>query len=210
MLASIHPDMTERRAKMRRFDRASHLQITLVSLFLLTALIPIQSAVAAGPAAPQGTAAEQAQIAKEVRHVLVLLPYYSVFDNLEYRIDGGKVTLLGQVVNPVLKDDAGRAVKRVEGVTQVDNQIEVLPLSPMDNRLRQALYRKIYSSPSLQKYEVRSVPPIHIIVKNGHVTLEGVVATAMDKQLAGLAANQVSGVFSVTNNLRLENDNAAK
>jgi hyperosmotically inducible periplasmic protein len=194
---------------MRRFHPASLLHLTLVSLFLLTAF-PIQSAVAAGPGAPQGTAAEEAQIAKEVRHVLVLLPYYSVFDNLEYRIDGSKVTLLGQVVNPVLKDDAGRAVKRVEGVTQVDNQIEVLPLSPMDNRLRQALYRRIYSSPSLQKYEVRSVPPIHIIVKNGHVTLEGVVATAMDKQLAGLAANQVSGVFSVTNSLRLENDSAAK
>jgi hyperosmotically inducible periplasmic protein len=195
---------------MRRFHPASLLHITLVSLVWLTALIPIQSAAAARLAAPQGTAAEGAQIAKEVRHVLVLLPYYSVFDNLEYRIDGGKVTLLGQVVNPVLKDDAGRAVKRVEGVTQVDNQIEVLPLSPMDNRLRQALYRKIYSSPSLQKYEVRSVPPIHIIVKNGHATLEGVVATAMDKQLAGLAANQVSGVFSVTNNLRVENDSAAK
>jgi hyperosmotically inducible periplasmic protein len=195
---------------MRRFDRASLLRVTLVSLFLLTSLIRAQSAVAAGTAAPQGTAAEEAQIAKEVRHVLVLLPYYSVFDNLEYRVDGSKVTLLGQVVNPVLKDDAGRAVKRVEGVAQVDNQIEVLPLSPMDNRLRQALYRKIYSSPSLQKYEVRSVPPIHIIVKNGHVTLEGVVATAMDKQLAGLAANQVSGVFSVTNNLRVENDGAAK
>jgi hyperosmotically inducible periplasmic protein len=195
---------------MRRFDRASLLHVALVSLCLLTALIRAQSAVAAGTAAPQGTAAEEAQIAKEVRHVLVLLPYYSVFDNLEYRVDGSKVTLLGQVVNPVLKDDAGRAVKRVEGVAQVDNQIEVLPLSPMDNRLRQALYRKIYSSPSLQKYEVRSVPPIHIIVKNGHVTLEGVVATAMDKQLAGLAANQVSGVFSVTNNLRVENDGAAK
>lgn len=195
---------------MRRFDRASLLRIILVSLSLWPAFPPTQSAVAAEPRAPQGTAAEQAQIAKEVRHVLVLLPYYSVFDNLEYKVDGGKVTLLGQVVNPVLKDDAGRAVKRVEGVTQVDNQIEVLPLSPMDNQLRRALYRAIYLSPSLQIYEVRSVPPIHIIVKNGHVTLEGVVATAADKTVAGLAANQVPNVFSVTNNLRVENEKAAK
>ena len=198
---------------MRRFQLASFANILRVSLFCLFALIPLQraaEATRAPQAPPQGSAAEQAQIAKEVRHVLVLLPYYSVFDNLEYKVEGGKVTLLGQVVNPVLKDDAGRAVKRVEGVTEVDNQIEVLPLSPMDNQLRRALYRKIYSSPALQMYEVRSVPPIHIIVKNGHVTLEGVVATSADKTVAGLAANQVPNVFSVTNNLRVENERAAK
>jgi hyperosmotically inducible periplasmic protein len=194
---------------MRRSQLASFVNILRVSLFCLLALIPLPR-VAGATRAPQGSPAEQAQIAKEVRHVLVLLPYYSVFDNLEYRVDSSKVTLLGQVVNPVLKDDAGRAVKRVEGVSQVDNQIEILPLSPMDNRLRRALYRKIYSSPTLQMYEVRSVPPIHIIVKNGHVTLEGVVATSADKTVAGLAANQVPNVFSVTNNLRVENQRAAE
>ncbi|MGC2333981.1 MAG: BON domain-containing protein, partial [Candidatus Acidiferrales bacterium] len=142
---------------------------------------------------------------KEVRHQLVLLPYYSVFDNLEYEVEGSKVVLMGQVVRPVLKSDAGAAVKHIEGVTAVDNQIQVLPLSPMDNGIRRAEYRAIYGSPSLQMYQVRSVPPIHIIVDNGHVTLEGVVGTQADKNVAGLMANQVPDVFSVTNNLRVEN-----
>jgi hyperosmotically inducible periplasmic protein len=196
---------------MRRYHPASASHIVLVSISLLAWLAPVCGAAANRAAqAPQGNAAEQARIEQEVRHQLVLLPFYSVFDNLAFRVDGGKVTLLGQVVNPTLKDDAGRAAKRVEGVTSVDNQIEVLPPSPMDGRLRRILYRKIYSQPSLQKYEVRSVPPIHIIVKNAHVTLEGVVATAMDKQIAGMTANQVPNIFSVTNNLRVENQPAAK
>lgn len=144
-------------------------------------------------------------LTKEVRHQLVLLPFYSVFDNLEYQVEGSKVVLMGQVVQPVVKDDAAGAVKHIEGVTQVDNQIKVLPLSPMDNQIRRAEYRAIYGSPTLQMYQVRSVPPIHIIVDNGHVTLEGVVATQADKNLAGLMANRVPDVFSVTNNLRVEN-----
>ena len=197
---------------MRRYHRDLLRLMVLPSLALAVSLIAVRTAVAANRAAqpPQGNAAAESQIAKEVRHQLVLLPFYSVFDNLAFRVDGGKVTLLGQVVNPTLKDDAGRATKRVVGVTSVDNQIEVLPPSPLDNRLRRTLYRKIYSQPSLQKYEIRSVPPIHIIVKNGHVTLEGVVSTAMDKQIAGMAANQVPNIFSVTNNLQIENQPAAK
>jgi hyperosmotically inducible periplasmic protein len=146
----------------------------------------------------------QNRLATEVRHQLVLLPYYGVFDNLAFRIDGSTVTLLGQVVNPVTKDDAGRAVKGVEGVTRVDNQIKVLPLSPMDNQIRRAEFRAVYSSPGFEKYAYQAVPPIHIIVDNGHVTLEGVVGNQMDKILAGTRANTVSGVFSVTNNLRVE------
>jgi hyperosmotically inducible periplasmic protein len=193
---------------MPRSHRAPPLACVRVTLSLGFALIAILIFTAWGAAAQQGMAAQEANIAKEVRHVLVLLPYYSVFDNLEYKVQDGKVTLLGQVVNPVLKGDAEKAVKRVEGVTQVNNQIEVLPLSPMDNQLRRAIFRAIYNSPSLQMYEVRSVPPIHIIVKNGHVTLEGVVATAMDKQIAGMAANRVPNVFSVTNDLRVENETA--
>jgi hyperosmotically inducible periplasmic protein len=159
---------------------------------------------AAANRSPQSAPEDQAGLSREVRHVLVLLPFYSVFDNLAYKVEGNKVTLLGQVVRPVLKDDAEKAVKSVQGVESVDNQIEVLPTSPMDDQIRRAEYRAIYSKPSLQMYEVRSVPPIHIIVKNGHVTLEGVVATQADKDVAGIAANTVPNVFSVTNNLRVE------
>jgi hyperosmotically inducible protein len=144
------------------------------------------------------------KLVKEVRHELVMLPYYGIFDDLSYRVDGGKVTLFGAVTRPVLKSDAEKAVKRVEGVTQVDNQIEVLPLSPMDNGIRRAVYRSIFSKPGMEKYQLGAVPPIHIIVKNGNVTLVGVVNNEGDKNLAGIAANTVSGVFKVQNNLRVE------
>jgi hyperosmotically inducible protein len=146
----------------------------------------------------------QEKITKEVRHELVMLPYYGVFDNLAYRVDGAKVTLFGQVTRPTLKDDAGRVVKKIEGVETVDNQIEVLPLSPNDDRVRRAVYNAIFRKPSLQRYQMGAVPPIHIIVKNGNVTLIGVVSTDGDKTIAGMAANGVSGVFGVTNNLTVE------
>jgi hyperosmotically inducible protein len=143
-----------------------------------------------------------ARIYKEVRHELVMLPYYGVFDNLAYKVDpDGTVTLLGQVSRPVLKSDAGNAVKRIEGVEKVVNNIEVLPTSTNDDRIRHAVYRAIYGNSVLSQYQLRAVPPIHIIVKNGNVTLEGAVAREMDKNVAGIKANGVSGVFSVTNNL---------
>jgi hyperosmotically inducible protein len=144
-------------------------------------------------------------IAKEVRHELVTLPWYSVFDNLAFRVDpDGTVTLLGQVVRPTLKDDAERVVRKIPGVTRVINQIEVLPLSPNDDRIRMAEFRAIYGDPALQRYALGAVPPIHIIVKNGHVDLVGVVATQMDKQIAGIRANSVPGVFSVSNGLTVD------
>ena len=146
----------------------------------------------------------RARIEREVRHQLVMLPYYSVFDNLEYKVEGDSVLLLGQVARPSLKSDAENAVKSVEGVEHVENRIEVLPPSPNDDRIRRAVYRAIFGFPSLDRYAIQAVPPIHIIVKNGHVTLEGVVASAADKNIAGIQANGVSGVFSVTNNLRVE------
>jgi hyperosmotically inducible protein len=146
----------------------------------------------------------QDYITREVRHELVMLPYYGVFDNLAYRVDGQTVTLLGQVTKPTLKSDAENVVKKIEGVSRVENQIQVLPLSPMDDRIRMAAYRAIYSEPSLNKYALQAVPPIHIIVDNGKVTLEGVVASDTDKNLANVRANTVSGVFSVVNNLRVE------
>src|SRR5438309_3508901 len=141
------------------------------------------------------------RIQREVRHELLMLPYLDVFDNLAYKVEGYNVTLFGQVTRPTLKSDAENVVKKIEGVERVDNQIEVLPLSPMDDRLRLRLYRAIYGYPSLQKYALGVLKPIRIIVKNGHVTLEGVVDNASDKHVAGLRANGVPGVFSVTNNL---------
>ena len=141
------------------------------------------------------------RIQKEVRHELVMLPYLGVFDNLSYRVDGYNVTLSGQVSQPLLKSEAEKAVKGIEGVEKVDNQIEVLPTSPMDDQSRRRLYRAIYGYGPLQKYAMPVLQPIRIIVKNGHVTLEGVVDNEGDKNLAGLRANGVSGIFSVTNNL---------
>jgi hyperosmotically inducible periplasmic protein len=144
------------------------------------------------------------RLQKEVRHELVMLPTYDVFDNLAYKVEGGTVTLFGQVTRPTLKSDAERVVKGIEGVERVDNQIEVLPLSPNDDQLRRAVYRAIYGTDGLDRYAMRAVPTIHIIVNNGHVTLEGAVATEGDKNLANIKANSVSGVFSVTNNLQVD------
>ena len=140
----------------------------------------------------------------EVRKELVMLPFYGVFDNFTYSVDGYTVTLMGQVTRPTLKSDAEAAVKRIEGVGKVVNNIEVLPVSPSDDRIRLATYRAIYSEGALERYAMQAVPPIHIIVKNGRITLEGVVNTPADKTLADLRAKGVPGVFSVTNNLRTE------
>jgi hyperosmotically inducible protein len=144
------------------------------------------------------------RLTKEVRHELIMLPYYGVFDNLAYRIDGANVTLLGQVTKPTLKSDAESAVKSIEGVGSVENQIEVLPLSPNDDRIRVAAYRAIYSKAPLQRYQLSAVPPIHIIVRNGNVVLEGVVANEGDKNIAGIAASGVHGAFSIENRLVIE------
>jgi hyperosmotically inducible protein len=144
------------------------------------------------------------RLVKQVRHELVMLPYYGVFDNLSYKVDGDKVTLLGQVTRPTLKSAAENVVKDIEGVESVDNQIVVLPLSSNDDRLRLALYRAIYSRPGLDRYALMAVPSIHIIVANGNVTLEGTAANETDRNLANITANGVSGVFKVTNNLSIE------
>lgn len=147
------------------------------------------------------SAKAQERIQKEVRHELVMLPFLDVFDNFGYKVDGYNVTLVGQVTRPTLKTDAERVVKKIEGVERVDNQIEVLPVSPNDDRLRRRLYRAIYGYPSLQKYDMPVLKPIRIIVKNGNVTLEGVVDNEMDKNTANIRARGVPGSFSVTNNL---------
>lgn len=144
------------------------------------------------------------RLEKEVRHELVTLPYFNVFDNLAFRVDGYTVTLMGQVTMPNVKADAERAVKGIEGVERVNNQIEVLPLSPNDDRLRVALFRSIYGFEGMERYALPAIKPIRIIVKNGRVTLEGVVNNEADKNLAGIRANGVPGIFQVTNNLQIE------
>jgi hyperosmotically inducible periplasmic protein len=145
------------------------------------------------------------QLEKKVRHELLMLPYYGVFDNLAFRVDGSKVVLLGQVSRPTLRSTAERVVKQIEGVSSVDNRIEVLPVSFHDDRIRRGVLRAVYGNSALFRYNLGAIAPIRIIVKNGDVTLEGVVANEMDRNIAYLAANGVSGVFSVKNNLRVNN-----
>jgi len=169
--------------------------ITIAGVFAISALSVYAADSSNQPRTP---------VEREVRHELVMLSRYGVFDNIAFRVDGGRVTLMGQVNEPVLKDDAGKAVRRIEGVTTVDNQIEVLPLSPADDRIRRAVYRAIYGDEALSRYSFQAVPSIHILVKNGHVTLEGVVANEADRNIANIRAKGVSGVFSVTNDLRLD------
>ena len=142
--------------------------------------------------------------AERVRHELVMLPWLGVFDHLTFQVEGDKVILAGQVNRPTLRTSAERVVMKVAGVSTVSNQIEVLPLSPFDDQIRLAALRSIYSFPALQRYGMGVVPGIHILVKNGNVTLAGVVANQADAQLAYLRAMQVPGVFSVSNRLTVE------
>src|SRR5207245_9863796 len=169
--------------------------------FAVFAALATACILAAGQAQQEPSQKAVERIQREVRHELVMRPNMDVFDNLAYKVEGYNVTLFGQVTRPTLKSDAENVVKKIEGVEKVDNQIEVLPPSPMDDRLRLRLYRAIYGYAPLQKYALGVIKPIRIIVKGGHVTLEGVVDNASDKNLAGLRANGVPGVFSVTNNL---------
>lgn len=171
------------------------LVLSLCAVMLAQASLAQQSA--------QAPARATERIQKEVRHELLMLPFLDVFDYLAYRVDGYNVTLVGQVSRPTLKTDAERVVKGIEGVERVDNQIEVLPPSPMDDRLRRQLFHSIYDYPPLEKYATGVIKPIRIIVKNGHVALEGVVDNETDKNIAGVRVNGVPGIFSVTNNLQV-------
>ena len=170
----------------------------------LTSALAVLVATAGLTMAEHKNAKGYDRFVKEIRHELVILPYYGVFENLAYKVDGYTVTLMGQVTRPTLKSSAENVVKDIEGVEKVINNIEVLPLSPNDDRVRLAAYRSIYGHTALNRYALNAVPPIHIIVKNGNVTLEGVVANEGDKNIANIQANGVPGVFSVTNNLRVE------
>lgn len=166
---------------------------------------PVQSKPVQPKMAQQGPSPQaEKRIQNEVRHQLIMLPFLDVFDNLTYQVQGYNVTLGGQVTRPSLKSSAAAVVKRIEGVEKVENNIEVLPPSPMDDRTRIRLFRSIYGYAPLQRYAWPVIKPIRIIVKNAHVTLEGVVDNESDKNMVTLRAKSVSGTFSVTNNLTVQ------
>ena len=152
-----------------------------------------------------GATADISSIANQVQHKLAMLPWYGVFDNLQYQVNGTEVTLTGQVISEhgTTREDAAKFVSSIPGVTNVVNNIEVLPPSPFDNQIRRAEFRTVFSHGDLGRYTMGAIPPVHIVVKNGHVTLEGVVMNQMDKNMAGIYANTVPGVFSVQNNLKV-------
>lgn len=172
-----------------------------MSLFFLV----VFTAISLIPAFALPTGTDELKVVEKVRKELVTLPYYGVFDNFTYSYKDGVVKLYGQVTTPTLKSQAERVVAQIPGVEQVVNQIEVLPLSSFDDQIRRATYYSIYRQPGLDRLSYQAVPSIHIIVKNGNVTLEGIVPNEGDKNRAFIAANGVSGVFSVKNNLRVEN-----
>jgi hyperosmotically inducible periplasmic protein len=173
-------------------------RMKLIAVMTLAVAGLAQASNAVAPVEPQ-------DMEKKIRRELLMLPWLSIYDNLSFRVDGaGKVTLMGETVRPVLKSDAGNIVKRLPGVTGVDNQIEVLPLSPNDDRIRLAVARAIYGFPALNRYALGANPSIRVIVKNGNVTLKGVVANEMDSNLAFIRANGVSGAFQVENQLTVE------
>jgi hyperosmotically inducible periplasmic protein len=176
----------------------TNLRKLTMALFVAGAmLVPVQAAVPT-------TQSSEERMGKSIRKELLTMPFLTIFDNLSYRIDGDTVHLYGQVMRPTLKTDAERRVARLEGIAHVDNQIEVLPLSPFDDRIRLAVARAVYGQPALNRYALGANPSIRIIVKNGNVTLEGVVNDAGARNIANIQANGVSGVFSVTNNLHVE------
>ena len=154
-------------------------------------------------ASAKSTAQVDARLVKRVRHELATLPYYGVFDWLEFELrSDNTVVLRGQVVRPSTKSDAEARVKDIEGVKGVINEIQVLPISPEDDRLRVALYRALYNWDSpLFRYATQAIPSIHIIVDRGRATLKGVVDSKADANLAYMRARAVPGLFDVKNEL---------
>ena len=183
------------------------IRASLLTVLFTVALVGLMGFTfgAAGASAGTTTNAKPLTLSDQVHHELVMLPWYGVFDNLEYQVTGSEVTLSGQVISEhaTTKDDAGKFVSSIPGVTKVVNNIEVLPPSPFDNQIRRAEFRTVFSQADLGRYTMGAIPQVHIIVKNGHVSLEGVVMNQMDKNMAGIFANTVPGVFSVENNLRI-------
>lgn len=176
----------------------------VAAAIMLGGSIPAIASQQTGTNQPQQNQSTDSQLKSNIRHALVMLPYYTVFDILGFKLqDDGTVILTGQVVWATVKDDAEHVVKKIDGVTKVINDIEILPVWPHDNTIRRREFYAIYSQMGFERYAIQAVPPIHILVNKGHVTLEGVVDDQYDKNLAGLAANGVPNVFQVTNNLQI-------
>jgi len=182
---------------MNRIARLSCCVTFLLLTFAAAMPVDGQAGSGAKPANPD----EKSALSREIHHQLQVLPFYSVFDNITFTINGTMVILTGQVLRPTLKENAEAAVKSLEGVTVVVNHIELLPASPSDDELRRGIYRAVYENSALAHYAVQTVPSIHIIVKNGSVTLEGTVESAADSNLAGVRASSVANVLSLKNNL---------
>ncbi len=168
-----------------------------MKLFAIAALA-VTAFAQPNPGPPAGAAGK---LSEQVRHELVMMPYYGIFDQLAFQVDGDKVTLLGEVYRPTLKSEAERRVKSLAGVAEVDNQIRVLPVSPFDDQIRLASIRTIYGNPALSRYSLGAQPPIRFIVENGTLTLKGSVMNAMDRNLAGILAHSIPGAFEVRNEL---------
>lgn len=173
----------------------------LAAAALSLGLLISTAAFAAASPTQNSSQAPNETLLREVQHQLRMLNYYTVFDNLEFQVEGDRVILAGQVTRPEVKSEAVAVVKKIQGVSDVQDNIKVLPLSNDDDRIRRAAYRSIYGDPQLSKYGFQSVQSIHIIVDNGHISLEGFVDTQADKNVAGIRANSVPGAFSSKNNL---------
>lgn len=188
------------------------MEIRMMRQFKIAAALVLGVGAAFAASAPQSVVPPSDDaLANKVRHEVVVYPHYTLWDNINYSINDGQVVLTGAVTQPYKKSDLTKIVQRIPGVTSVSNQIEVLPLSPMDDRLRRQVARAIYRDPALSRYAIQAVPPIHIIVDNGHVTLEGVVNNNMEKEIAGLRASSVGLSFGpVVNNLRVEQVSSKK
>ena len=188
-----------------QFHRAAQSVVWSLVLALASASAgnAARSHVTGGPAA-NNQAKNSSNLAREVHHQLMTLPFYSVFDYITFILDGRKVILSGQVLRPMLKKHAVAAIKSLDGVDTLVDQIEVLPSSETDDELRRAIYRAIYEDPALAPYAVQTVPPIHIVVKNGNVSLEGAVNSTADRNLAATHAGTVANVVGVNNNLSVQ------
>jgi hyperosmotically inducible periplasmic protein len=171
-------------------------------LILLTGLIPVGMA-SVSKQTPSTPETQTKDLQDRIRHSLLMLPYFGVFDDIGYKLQGDTVTLVGEVRRPMLKDDAEQAIRKLSGVAKIVNDIEVLPLSPMDDSLRLITYRAIYSRPGFERYGLQAVKPIRIIVKNGNITLTGVVGSEFDKIQAEMAARGVPFAFSIKNELTI-------
>jgi hyperosmotically inducible periplasmic protein len=185
---------------MHRTISPKFASLLVISLILTLSSLRAQRPPEVKPAtaAPK---TDESQLSHEIRHQLLVLPYYSVFDYITFTLDGGNVTLTGYVLRPTLRANAEAAAKSLEGVSSVKNLIELLPKSATDDDSRRAVYRSIFEDSTLQRYAVSEVPAIHIILRDGEVTLEGAVATEAEKNLASTRASGVSGVSNVKNNL---------